>query len=110
MDHIYHRLASLLLDVDKQLRDMSLWSEMPPSAEAMASVEPFAVDTMSFEQWLQFIFLPQMYRLVELGAELPANCAVAPMAEEFFSHKSDASHQLLTSLEEIDLLISENAN
>jgi uncharacterized protein YqcC (DUF446 family) len=33
------------------------WDEVPPSIEALSSVEPFSVDTLDFEQWLQWIFL-----------------------------------------------------
>ena len=69
------------------MRDIGLWSDLIPSDEALASTQPFAVDTLEFVEWLQFIFLPRMKNLVETGSPLPSNCGIAPMAEEYFNRK-----------------------
>ena len=39
---------------------------------SLLSEEPFAIDTMSPEEWLQWIFIPRMFALLESGAELPS--------------------------------------
>ena len=51
IDH-YRKLADLLIDVERELRVMQLWELHSPSLQALASVEPFAVDQLSFSQWL----------------------------------------------------------
>lgn len=65
------RLAEILMDVEKELRELRLWeSELPPP-DALASTQPFAIDWLNFAQWLQFIFIPKLYLLIEERAPLP---------------------------------------
>ncbi len=78
------QVAALLIDIEAELRQLNLWDDVSPSEQALASSEPFCVDTLSFTQWLQFIFLPTMYHLMESEAPLPTECGIAPMAEEHF--------------------------
>ena len=105
IDH-YRKLADLLIDVERELRVMQLWELQIPSPQALASVEPFAVDQLSFSQWLQFIFLPRMYDLIESAASLPENSSIAPMAEEFFKAQSTEAATIIVKLAAIDQLIN----
>ena len=84
MADTYQRLNSLLLAVEEELRAMDLWEQQAPSPQALASDQPFAIDKLSFNQWLQFIFLPKMAEIVETASALPESCSTAPMAEEFY--------------------------
>lgn len=81
-DHI--QIASLLIDIEVELRRLQQWEREAPSPEALASVEPFCVDTMTFAQWLQFIFLPRMHALAAARQLPPGRCEISPMAEEYF--------------------------
>ncbi|MDU5698609.1 MAG: YqcC family protein [Haemophilus parainfluenzae] len=42
------------------MQKLDLWQAVPPSQDAFLSEEPFAIDTMSPEEWLQWIFIPRM--------------------------------------------------
>ena len=53
------------------------------------SEEPFAIDTMSPEEWLQWIFIPRMFALLESGADLPSQIAVSPYLEEAFKEAEE---------------------
>ena len=99
-------VAELLIDVEAHLRQMDLWEQEPPPPEAFESTQPFAIDTLSFNQWLQFIFLPTMYRLIEDGEPLPGECGIAPMAEEYFRGQALPSLQLELTLARVDRLLS----
>ena len=77
------QVAEVLIDIEAQLRQLGQWDKIPPSTEALASTEPFCVDTLTLPQWLQFVFLPTIYRMLEEGQPLPQRCGIAPMAEEF---------------------------
>lgn len=99
-------LADILIDLEKELRELRLWEKEAPSAEALASIQPFAVDTLNFSQWLQFIFIPRLYELIEARAELPDNCGVAPMAEEYFRPMGLNSESLIGHLRRIDVLLT----
>ncbi|MEW5248264.1 YqcC family protein [Microbulbifer sp. 2201CG32-9] len=101
MDEIYMELADQLLRLEAELRRLKLWSLETPTAEALASTEPFCLDTLTLPQWLQFVFLPRMRQLVESGQPLPRRCGIAPVAEEFFEN-SGHFHALIEQLREID--------
>ncbi|WP_105103660.1 YqcC family protein [Microbulbifer pacificus] len=102
MEPIYPDIATLLLELEAELRALDLWDAEPPSLAALASTEPFCVDTLTLPQWLQFVFLPRMSQMVETEMPLPQACGIAPMAEEFF-RGSELSVEILTrKLREID--------
>lgn len=99
-------IASLLMDIEMELRKLNLWAAEMPSAEALASTQPFAVDVLTFPQWLQFIFLPRMQYLLEQQLPLPVNCGIAPMAEEYFAPLQLDSSHLVHHLRRVDMLLS----
>ena len=99
-------VATLLIDLEAQLRQLGLWDEVPPSAEALASTQPFAIDTLTLPQWLQFIFLPRIYQLLEAGEALPRRCGITPIAEEYFRESEFSGTELLATLSDIDSLLS----
>ncbi|WP_323815540.1 YqcC family protein [Cellvibrio sp. NN19] len=106
MTDIHIAVAEILMDIEKELRELRLWDADMISAEALASEQPFAVDTMTFPQWLQFVFLPRMYFLIEQKMPLPGNCGISPMAEEYFSVLNLPSLPLILHLQKIDVLLT----
>lgn len=71
MDRRVYALADQLLLIERELRALGWWSESSPAPEALASPEPFCVDTLALEQWLQWIFLPRMKLILESDSALP---------------------------------------
>ena len=53
------------------MQKLDLWQVTPPAQEAFLSQEPFAIDTMSPEEWLQWIFIPRMFALLEAAQRYP---------------------------------------
>lgn len=100
-------VAEQLLWLERELRIVGLWSEQAPHAEALMSSEPFCVDTLDFEQWLQWVFLPRMIALVQSGQSLPTNSAIAPMALERFKDKPEKMQPLIKRLQVLDHLLTE---
>ena len=100
------QVAALLIDVEACLRRMNIWEATAPSAEALASSEPFCIDTLDFPQWLQHIFLPAMYAILEAGQVLPGECGIAPMAEGYFRGLGLPSGELESVLAAIDQLLT----
>jgi len=99
-------IAELLIDMEAHLRRLNLWEKIPPSTQALASSEPFCVDTLTLPQWLQFVFIPAIRQMIEAGETLPAQCGIAPMAEEFLREAGPGADALLVSLRQIDELLS----
>ena len=104
------QVAEVLIDIEAQLRQLGQWDKIPPSTEALATTEPFCVDTLTLPQWLQFVFLPTIYRMLEQDQPLPQRCGIAPMAEEFFRGSGLAIGTLVDALLKIDELLSAEAD
>ena len=85
MDSRFPKIADQLLLIERELRTQGMWDEVSPSAEALSSVEPFSVDTLDFEQWLQWIFLPRMKMILEQDLPLPNASGIQEMAEMVFA-------------------------
>ena len=101
-------IAAQLIDLEAALRQLDLWSDTPPSQEALSSEQPFAMDFLEFEEWLQFIFLPTLYEVLASGGALPERCAIVPMAEETVGKKGLPMEALISTLRELDRLITES--
>ncbi len=98
-------LADQLLLIERELRVLGWWTSVSPSAEALASEQPFCVDTLSFEAWLQWLFLPRMKVLLETAAPLPTASGIRFMAEEVYRGREREVRELLNALGEFDRLI-----
>ena len=106
MTDIQCKIAEVLIDIEAELRRLSLWQDEPPEASAMQSDQPFCIDTLSFAQWLQLVFIPTMYRLLDTDQALPDKCGIAPMAEEYFRGMELASGKLENVLTRVDQILS----
>jgi uncharacterized protein YqcC (DUF446 family) len=102
----YSQVAEQLIDLECILRSMNLWSHERPSEEDLASDQPFCVDTLRFEQWLQFVFIERMTLIVERELPLPDKCGLAPMAEECFRGAAYSPQTLIEKLQVIDRTLS----
>ena len=108
MDQRYLKVADQLLLIERELRIQGWWDDVSPSHVALSSVEPFSVDTLEFEQWLQWIFLPRMKIILEQGLPLPNASGIQEMAEMVFASRSvqGKDRQLQVLLKEFDSLIT----
>jgi len=102
-------IADHLLLIERELKVQGWWVTQAPSAQALASTVPFAVDTMPFEQWLQWIFLPRMAQIIEGGHALPNASGVLVMAETVFASRPEQSRELRRLLAAFDRLIDPSA-
>ncbi len=105
MDRRVYALADQLLLIERELRALGWWSESSPAPEALASPEPFCVDTLALEQWLQWIFLPRMKLILESDSALPQASGILAMAEVAYAQRGEEVAGLLAALGEFDRLI-----
>ncbi|MEH6625883.1 MAG: YqcC family protein [Motiliproteus sp.] len=96
------QVQRLLADIEQQLQRLELWSFEPPNAKALASAEPFCIDTLSLNEWLQWIMLPRMKQLLDKGLPLPGNCNIYGIAEESFKESRQDYSQLLSLIKSLD--------
>jgi uncharacterized protein YqcC (DUF446 family) len=106
MHDIHNRIADVLLEVEAILRTSGKWDVFQPPEGALSSSEPFCIDTLSFEQWLQWIFLPRMKQILEYRKPLPAKSGIFVYAQEQLRKEDPPAGQLLSQIKRFDDLIS----
>jgi uncharacterized protein YqcC (DUF446 family) len=91
LDNRAGELSEYLAYLEQVMADSGLWSESMPDAKALSSTQPFCLDTLSFEQWLQFVMIPTFKAMIFENVALPNQCQIEPMAEQMLKadHKSD---------------------
>ena len=105
MHDIPKRIADILLEVEASLRRSGRWECARPPESALGSEQPFCLDTLRFEQWLQWIFLPRMKQILEQRRPLPARSGIFAYAEESLSRSDPMSNNLLNLIKRFDDLI-----
>lgn len=100
------QVRQALFDIEATLRASVFWQTSPPEADAFVSTEPFCLDTMRPEQWLQWVLLPRMHALLDGGAPLPQALAITPYFEEALDGDTNVILPLLAQLRALDALFS----
>lgn len=102
------QLSLILLEIERALKEYSLWLEPSdvrfPSAQDLASTQPFCVDTMGFEVWLQCVLLVRFNHMLEHNVPLPVQCEIYPMAQECLNQS--AFPKLLKAIKALDTLLT----
>jgi len=96
----------LLACLERQLKAGNLWQSKTPSREALASELPFCYDTLRFEQWLQFIFIPKIEFIISNKQVLPNQIALTPIAEQVFNSRVILCKSIINTLSELENLLS----
>jgi len=99
------QLNKLLTELEATLKQCQLWQPKPPTPEAFLSREPFCVDTMSFAEWLQWVFIGRLRALIDAKGVLPSGSQVAPLAAELWKDQAEAT-LLCPVLERIDACLN----
>lgn len=102
------QVEDLLSSLQQEMQAQGQWLYELMSEKAMMSQQPFCVDTMTFSQWLQFIFIPRMQGLVDGKLELPRltrGQGIEPMASEYFKQFKNCQ-QIMHVIAEFDELLA----
>ncbi|OEE74336.1 pseudouridine synthase [Enterovibrio norvegicus FF-162] len=95
----------LLAQLQRELERNGHWQIASPSVEALASTEPFAIDTLTCTEWLQWIFIPKMQFFIEHMHPLPVSFSISPYVEEAL--QGAQGHEAITRVSiDIDALFS----
>jgi uncharacterized protein YqcC (DUF446 family) len=106
MHDIPERIADVLLELEAALRAGGKWETTKPPASALHCEMPFCIDTLGFEQWLQWVFLPRMRQIIEQRHPLPRNSGIFPYAKEYLDKNDPVTGRLLRQIRRFDELIA----
>ena len=105
MEDSFSEIADIIFCMEEEMRRLGLWARESPRPEALASTLPFCYDTLAFEQWLQWVFIPRMKRILAQGLDLPQGSDIHPLVEEVFSQSRADTRALLDLIRAFDALI-----
>ena len=105
MHDIPARIADVLLEVEAILRTSGKWDALQLSKGSLHSTEPFCIDTLSFEQSLQWVFLPRMKQILEFKQPLPTKSGIFVYAQEQLCKQDPPAGKLLSLIRRFDELI-----
>jgi uncharacterized protein YqcC (DUF446 family) len=88
--------------IEAEMRRIGMWQESPLRPEQLRFKQAFAMDTMAFSQWLQFIFLQRVREAIAAN-NFPSESNVGAQAVREFDGAPNAGH-LVTLLSEFDSL------
>lgn len=107
---------TIITQIQKQLNALAselmrqnLWTTTPPSQQQLASCEPFCVDTLPFEQWLQWMFIPKMSEILNTPQfnGLPNRSDIYSIAEYLFEKYPQDTGKTTSIIKEIDRLLNQ---
>jgi uncharacterized protein YqcC (DUF446 family) len=88
--------------IEAEMRRIGMWQTEPLRPKQFKFKQAFAMDTMTFAQWLQFIFLPRV-REAAAANDFPSSSDVGTQAVREFDGNAEADG-LINLLAEFDAL------
>jgi uncharacterized protein YqcC (DUF446 family) len=92
----------LLLQLQTEMQALNIWQSQSPNIKRLASTEPFAIDTLTPQEWLQWIFIPKMKALFSQGYPLPKALNISPYFEESWQGQPSYT-RLLTIIKRLEM-------
>jgi uncharacterized protein YqcC (DUF446 family) len=89
----------MIAEIEAEMKRIGYWSPEAPPPEAYSFQKAFAMDTMSFSEWLQFVFIPRVHQVIDEKAPFPQNSMVGAQAIREYDGNDTADHL-------VDLLLS----
>jgi len=98
---LYSEVGYKISEIEAEMKRIGCWSLEQLPDEAYEFQQAFAMDTMAFSQWLQFILIPRVRSIIEQKGDFPSESMVGAQAVREFDGDANASG-LVTLLSEFD--------
>ena len=80
----YVRASVLAKKIEGELKRLNRWSDHYLPGEKFENMGAFGCNTMSFEQWIQFVLLDRLKEIIETKGEFPNESMIATYAIKAF--------------------------
>jgi uncharacterized protein YqcC (DUF446 family) len=95
----YGQAGEKIDEVVAEMRRLGVWQDEPPPPEKMRFSKAFAMDTLSFEQWLQFVLVPRVRGIIDERGQFPDDSSLGDKANrEYIMWGSDPRFERLVDL------------
>ncbi len=99
----YSTVQTKLTEIENEMKRIGYWQSQPLRPEQYNFHSAFAMDTMAFSQWLQFIFIQRVQSIIDQRGEFPKSSSVGAQAVREFDGLDETNH-LISLLSEFDQL------
>ena len=103
------QMHELLTALELAVLEAGWWGNESPDAAALASTEPFCVDTLRFSEWLQWVYIPKMRAYIASQGALPERSGLLAIAEEAWCGSAADTDSLLLVMRALDGLVNQDA-
>jgi uncharacterized protein YqcC (DUF446 family) len=104
----YEQALLLAYAIEEELKHLNRWSEKTLPNSTFENMGAFGMNTMAFEQWIQFVLLERLHDIIKTKGDFPKNSHLATYAVRNFDGDPEAD-KLQDLLSRLDTLI-ENIN
>lgn len=101
----YTQVQTKLTQIEAELKRIGFWQDSPLKPEQYQFTRAFAMDTMAYSQWLQFVFIPRVQAIIEQRGQFPRQSNVGIQAIREFDTVPEAA-ELTRLLCEFDRLFN----
>ncbi len=102
---LYNNVKRIIEEIETEMKQTGYWSDEPLPENACQFRQAFAMDTMPFSQWVQFIFIPRVRSIIVEKSSFPKNSMVGTQALREFGG-DEAGSKLVSLLIEFDKIIN----
>jgi len=100
---LHTRVATKAREIETELRSLHRWQQEPLPPERFENMGAFGSNTMTFDQWLQFILIPRIDEIVNERGDFPSGSMVGTYAIREFDGDPEGGtlQQLLYELDDL---------
>lgn len=73
-------VQTALLRIEAEMKNIGLWDIDQPTPEAIANGGAFGTQSMTFEQWLRWVFIPRVHQIIDARGQFPSQSHIADQA------------------------------
>lgn len=95
-----------ITQIETEMKKVGMWQQEPLPPEKLDTRAAFGQDKLSFEQWLQFIFIPRVREIITAKGNWPPGSQVSVQAFREWQQwgSEDRYNRLLDLLREFDAM------
>jgi uncharacterized protein YqcC (DUF446 family) len=102
---LYELVKEKVTRIERLLKAMERWQDQPLPDEKFKDMGAFGSNTMTFEQWIQFVLLERINQIILSRGDFPYSSMVGTYAVRYFDGDAEAT-ELQQQLYELDGLIN----
>lgn len=106
--NIYNKLLQQTDLIEAEMKRIGFWDDKVIQINPKDCTQAFCADKLAFHQWLQFVFIPNVRKIISEKGELPDDSQVGIKAMREYDYMSTESKalELSTLLQSFDQLIN----